>query len=215
VAAALHTPFKHGGSLLRDTFKFDLKFLIMLQYATAALHHRAYDDFLAGPDRLFEILPTALPTAVRHQSDYPDGQIVQSSSDLPLPSMGMQKAERFMQPPTTPVTIGRTLMAALVHNLRKPKPDARDRPQLNISAQDARWFLLSRLDSATVGTADGRGVTFRRREPDTFWRMLRHSVRMHVQLYREFPRLQEEYRRHLGELTSPDSWEKAFRPTGG
>jgi galactofuranosylgalactofuranosylrhamnosyl-N-acetylglucosaminyl-diphospho-decaprenol beta-1,5/1,6-galactofuranosyltransferase len=215
VAAALHTPFKHGGSLLRDTFKFDLKFLIMLQYATAALHHRAYDDFLAGPQRLFDILPTALPTAVRHQSDYPDGQIVQSSSDLPLPSMGMQKAERFMQPPTTPVTIGRTLMAALVHNLRKPKPDAKDRPQLNISAQDARWFLLSRLDSATVGTADGRGVTFRRREPDTFWRMLRHSVRVHVQLYREFPRLQEEYRRHLAELTSPDSWEKAFRATDG
>ena len=52
---------------------------------------------------------------------------------------------------------------------------------------------------------------FRRREPDTFWRMLRHSVKVHVQLYREFPRLQEEYRRHLGELTSPDSWEKAFQ----
>ncbi|WP_448615677.1 glycosyltransferase [Modestobacter sp. URMC 112] len=211
VAAALHTPFKHGGKLLQDTFKFDLKFLIMLQYATAALHHRAYDDFLAGPDRLFPILPTALPTAVRHQGDYPDGQVIESSSDLPLPSMGMQKAERFMQPPTTPVTIGRTLLAALVHNLRKPKPDSVNRPEVNISAQDARWFLLSRLDSATVGTADGRGVTFRRREPDTFWRMLRHSVKVHVQLYREFPRLQEEYRRHLGELTSPESWEKAFR----
>ena len=211
VAAALHTPFKHGGKLLQDTFKFDLKFLIMLQYATAALHHRAYDDFLAGPERLFPILPTALPTAVQHQGDYPDGQVIESSSDLPLPSMGMQKAERFMQPPTTPVTIGRTLLAALVHNLRKPKPDAAHRPEVNISAQDARWFLLSRLDSATVGTADGRGVTFRRREPDTFWRMLRHSVKVHVQLYREFPRLQEEYRRHLGELTSPESWEKAFQ----
>jgi galactofuranosylgalactofuranosylrhamnosyl-N-acetylglucosaminyl-diphospho-decaprenol beta-1,5/1,6-galactofuranosyltransferase len=210
VAAALHTEYKHGGTLLRDTFKFDLKFLIMLQYATAALHHRAYDDFLAGPERLFPLLPTALPTALEHQGDYPDGRVLGSSSDLPLPSMGAIKAERFMKPPTTPVTIGRTLLAALVHNLRKPKPDAAERPQLNISAQDARWFLLSRLDSATVGTADGRGVTFRRREPDTFWRMLRHSVRVHWTLYREFPRLRAEYRQHLGELTSPESWSRAF-----
>jgi galactofuranosylgalactofuranosylrhamnosyl-N-acetylglucosaminyl-diphospho-decaprenol beta-1,5/1,6-galactofuranosyltransferase len=210
VAAALHTQYKHGGNLLRDTFKFDLKFLIMLQYATAALHHRAYDDFLAGPEQLFPLLPTALPTALEHQGDYPDGRVVGSSSDLPLPSMGAVKAERFMKPPTTPLTIGRTLLAALVHNVRSPKPEAAERPQLNISAQDARWFLLSRLDSATVGTADGRGVTFRRREQDTFWRMLRHSVKTHVRLYREFPKLAEQYRAHLDELTSPQSWEKAF-----
>ncbi|WP_222267266.1 glycosyltransferase [Modestobacter marinus] len=210
VAAALHTEYKHGGTLLRDTFKFDLKFLIMLQYATAALHHRAYDDFLAGPEKLFPLLPTALPTALEHQGDYPDGQVISSSSDLPLPSMSGVKAERFMKPPTTPLTIGRTLLAALVHNVLPPKPQAAERPQLNISAQDARWFLLSRLDSATVGTADGRGVTFRRREQDTFWRMLRHSVRVHVRLYKEFPKLAEQYRAHLGELTSPQSWEKAF-----
>jgi galactofuranosylgalactofuranosylrhamnosyl-N-acetylglucosaminyl-diphospho-decaprenol beta-1,5/1,6-galactofuranosyltransferase len=211
VAAALHTQYKRGGSLLRDTFKFDLKFLIMLQYATAALHHRAYEDFLAGPEKLFPLLPTALPTALEHQGDYPDGRIVGSSTDLPLPSMGAVKAEKFMKPPTTPVTIGRTLLAALVHNVRRPKAEAAERPEMNISAQDARWFLLSRLDSATVGTADGRGVTFRRREQDTFWRMLRHSVRVHARLYREFPRLSEQYRAHLTELTSPESWDKAFR----
>ena len=210
VAAALHTPHKRGGKLLQDTFKFDLKFLIMLQYATAALHHRAYDDFLAGPETLFPILPTALPMALKHQGDYPDGQVVASSSDLPLPSMGAIKAERFMKPPTTPLTIGRTLLGAMAHNLRRPKEEAAERPQLNISAQDARWFLLSRLDSATVGTADGRGVTFRRREQDTFWRMLRHSIRTHVRLYREFPKLREQYRAHLEQLTSPESWEKAF-----
>ncbi len=88
---------------------------------------------------------------------------------------------------------------------------------MNIRAQDARWFLLSRLDSATVGTADGRGVTFRRREHDTFWRMLRQSVRVHLRLYREFPRLRQEYQDHLTDLTAPESWSKAFSGelTGG
>ena len=179
VAAALHTPFKRGGRLLQDTLKFDLKFLIMLQYATAALHHRAYDDFLAGPEKLFPLLPTALPMALEHQGDFPDGQVLPSSSDLPLPSMGAIKAERFLTPPVGIVSILKTLLAALVHNLRKPKPGTADVPEMNISAQDARWFLLSRLDSATVGTADGRGVTFRRRESDTFWRMLRTRAGPH------------------------------------
>ncbi|HEX2074527.1 MAG TPA: glycosyltransferase [Geodermatophilus sp.] len=210
VAAALHTPYKRGGLLLRDTFKFDLKFLIMLQYATAALHHRAYEDFLAGPDRLFPLLPTALPMALQHQGDHPDGRVLPSSSDLPLPSMGAVKAERFLEPPTTAPAIARTLLAALLHNVRPPKPEAAERPDMNISAQDARWFLLSRLDSATVATADGRGVTFRRREPQTFWRMLRHSVGVHLRLYREFPRLRRLYREHLHELTSPESWAAAF-----
>jgi galactofuranosylgalactofuranosylrhamnosyl-N-acetylglucosaminyl-diphospho-decaprenol beta-1,5/1,6-galactofuranosyltransferase len=210
VAAALHTPHQRGGTLLRDTLKFDLKFLIMLQYATAALHHRAYDDFLAGPDALFPLLPTALPTALEHQGDYPDGRIVASSSDLPLPSMETIKAERYLRPPGTPLTIGKTFLAALSHNVRRPKPESAERPEMNISAQDARWFLLSRLDSATVGTADGRGVTFRRREPATFWRMFRHSLAVHAKLYREFPRLREEYRAHLQDLTSPESWAKAF-----
>jgi galactofuranosylgalactofuranosylrhamnosyl-N-acetylglucosaminyl-diphospho-decaprenol beta-1,5/1,6-galactofuranosyltransferase len=61
-----------------------------------------------------------------------------------------------------------------------------------------------------VGTADGRGVTFRRREQDTFWRMLRQSMRIHLRLYREFPDLAANYRAQLHELTSPESWEKAF-----
>ncbi|RFU21766.1 glycosyltransferase [Geodermatophilus marinus] len=215
VAAALHSQYKRGGQLLRDTFKFDLKFLIMMQYATAGLHHRAYEDFLAGPQRLFPLLPTALPTALEHQGDHPDGVVVPSSSDLPLPSMSGTRAERFMKPPVTPLTIGRTLLAALAHNVRPPREETTQRPQLNISAQDARWFLLSRLDSATVGTADGRGVTFRRREPATFWSMLRRSVRLHARLYREFPRLQRVYRAHLEELTAPASWAQAFGVTDG
>jgi galactofuranosylgalactofuranosylrhamnosyl-N-acetylglucosaminyl-diphospho-decaprenol beta-1,5/1,6-galactofuranosyltransferase len=35
-------------------------------------------------------------------------------------------------------------------------------------------------------------------------------VSVHVRLYREFPRLQQEYRDHMGQLTSPESWAAAF-----
>jgi galactofuranosylgalactofuranosylrhamnosyl-N-acetylglucosaminyl-diphospho-decaprenol beta-1,5/1,6-galactofuranosyltransferase len=40
--------------------------------------------------------------------------------------------------------------------------------------------------------------------------MLRHSLRVHARLYREFPALAEQYRAHLGDLTSPESWSRAF-----
>lgn len=211
VAAALHSPYKRGRILLRHMIRQDLRTLVMLQYGTSALHHRAYEDFLAGPEELFRSLPTALPEARKHQGDYPDGVVLASSSDLPRPTMGAIQAERFTRPPTTPLTIGRTFGAALLHNLLPLRPGSHVRPQMNVSAQDAQWFLLSRLDSATVGTADGRGVTFRRRKPKAFWRLLRESMVTHARLYREFPRMRKLYRAHAKQLTAPEAWEKAFQ----
>ncbi|WP_232806726.1 glycosyltransferase [Geodermatophilus chilensis] len=211
VAAALHSPYKRGRRLVRHLLRQDLRTLVMLQYGTSALHHRAYEDFLAGPDELFRSLPTALPEARKRQGDYPDGVVLASSSDLPRPAMGAIQAERFSRPPTTPLAIGRTFGAALLHNLLPLRAGSHVRPQMNVSAQDAQWFLLSRLDSATVGTADGRGVTFRRRKPKAFWRLLRESMVTHARLYREFPRMRKLYRTHAEQLTGPEAWEQAFQ----
>jgi galactofuranosylgalactofuranosylrhamnosyl-N-acetylglucosaminyl-diphospho-decaprenol beta-1,5/1,6-galactofuranosyltransferase len=123
--------------------------------------------------------------------------------------MSPVKAERMLKPPTNPVSISRTLAGALAHNLFPAKGDKK-KPQLNVAAQDARWFLLARLDSATVGTADGRGVTYRRRDPKVFWSLLKRSVQLEWQIYRRFPALRRAYRDALPELTSPQAWEKVF-----
>ncbi len=214
ITAALHTPYRRGGRLLRDTLKFDLKYMLTLQYSTTALHHLAYRDFLAGPDRLFALLPSALPTVRERRLTYVDGVARGSSSELPLPSMSAVRAERFLKPPTNPLTIGRRLTGALVHNL-KPQNKTLEpgRPQLNVAANDATWFLLARLDSATVATADGRGVTFRRRDPRQFWAMLGESVRLHRRLLREFPRLRKQYRDAVPRLTSVEAWRPIFEST--
>ena len=134
-----------------------------------------------------------------------------SSSELPLPSMSALRAERYRKPPTTPLAIARTLASVFVHNLRSPTLADPNRPQLNVAARDATWFLVARLDAATVATADGRGVTFRRRDPRTFWSMLRESVRVHRRLYREFPKLRRRYREAAPALTSVEAWRNTFR----
>ena len=59
----------------------------------------------------------------------------------------------------------KTLARSVVRNLRTPDPAHHDVPQRNVSSRQAQWFVLSQVDSATVSTPDGRGVTFRRRDP--------------------------------------------------
>jgi galactofuranosylgalactofuranosylrhamnosyl-N-acetylglucosaminyl-diphospho-decaprenol beta-1,5/1,6-galactofuranosyltransferase len=214
IAAALHSPHKHGGKVFPEMIKHDLRFLINLQYSTVELHQMAYRDFLAGPDRLFEEMAGSVGKAREKRSTHADGRVLPSSADLPLPSMSTAEALRFRRIPVTPGQISRTLMKAIAHNATPVDPEHREVPQLNLAFQDARWFLLARLDSATVGTADGRGVTFRQRDPKTFRRLSATSTQLLRQMYREWPELQRRYREAAGELTSVERWGKAFETWG-
>ncbi|MGZ4566050.1 MAG: glycosyltransferase [Blastococcus sp.] len=214
VAAALHSPNENGGGLFRDLLKHDLRFLITLQYSTVQLHLMAYRDFLAGPDKLFDDLPTSVVRAREERTLHSDGRVLESSGELPLPSMSAAETIRFRKIPTNPLSIGSTLAKAIVHNARSFDPASRETPQLNLSYQDARWFLLARLDSATVGTADGRGVTFRQRDPKVFRQLLTQAVSLLRKMSKEFPQLQERYRAAHGELTSVDRWGAAFEKWG-
>ncbi|RBY77807.1 glycosyltransferase family 2 protein [Geodermatophilus sp. TF02-6] len=214
IAAALHSPYKHGGKLFREMLKVDLRFLINLQYSTVELHQMAYRDVLAGPDRLFEDMPASVGRAREKRATHPDGRVLPSSADLPLPSMPTAEAIKFRRIPVTPKQIGTTLLKAIAHNSAPVDPRSREVPQLNLAFHDAQWFLLSRLDSATVGTADGRGVTFRQRDPQAFRRLFGQSAQLLRRLYTEWPQLQRHYRQAAAELTSVDSWSKAFESWG-
>ncbi|MGY1623499.1 glycosyltransferase [Geodermatophilus sp. SYSU D00965] len=214
IAAALHSPHKHGGTMFRDMLKHDLRFLMTLQYSTVELHQMAYRDFLAGADGLFEGMPGSVVRAREKRATHSDGRVLKSSGDLPLPSMSAAEAIRFRKIPVNPISIGSTLVKAIAHNATPVDPVNREVPQLNLSFQDARWFLLSRLDSATVGTADGRGVTFRQRDPKAFRRLFAQSVRLLRQMSAEFPELQRRYREAAGRLTSVDGWSEAFESWG-
>jgi galactofuranosylgalactofuranosylrhamnosyl-N-acetylglucosaminyl-diphospho-decaprenol beta-1,5/1,6-galactofuranosyltransferase len=215
VAAALHSPHADGGRMFRDMLKHDLRFLITLQYSTVELHQMAYRDFLAGPDRLFEDMPTSVVRAREKRATQPDGRVLASSGDLPLPSMTAAEGIKLRTIPTNPLKIAKTLAQAVAHNATPVDPSTAEVPQLNLSYQDARWFLLARLDSATVGTADGRGVTFRRRDPKAFRRLLGGSLQLLRRMQKEFPQLQEQYRAAAAtDLTSAERWGEAFESWG-
>ena len=206
VAAALHGP-DNPRALLVDTFKRTLRHLMLMEYSAVALQEMALRDFLAGPDMLFPKLPVVLGEIRAKRAEYDDGRPLDSATEVPLSDLDALAAQVFPPPPTRKLAIAKQLAGSVLHNLRRPNPAHQAVPQRNVPSRQALWFVLSRLDSATVSTPDGRGVTFRRRDPQLFRQMLRRSIgpaaRRRPGLARAAP---QAYRAALPELTSREAW---------
>jgi galactofuranosylgalactofuranosylrhamnosyl-N-acetylglucosaminyl-diphospho-decaprenol beta-1,5/1,6-galactofuranosyltransferase len=210
VMAALHSPYDVRKTLLLQGMRVSIRRLLSMEYSTVAIEQQALEDFLAGPERLFELLRVGLPKVQEVRKQYTDSQILPSAREFPPATFDMVRAERMLKPPVNPVIIAARASKALVHNLRDPQPLATRRPQVNIPAASALWFLLGNLDSATVSNADGTGVAFRRRDPVVFRTLGQRVAHNYLRLMQEWPRLQRAYRAALPELTSVESWRKIF-----
>ncbi len=207
VAAALHGP-DNPSAMLRDTLKRTLRHLLLLEYSAVALQEMALRDFRAGPEALFPKLPVVLGEIRAKRAEYDDGRALDSATQVPLSDLDAMAAQVFPDPPTSKVAIAKGLARSMVHNLRRPDPAHHDVPQRNVPSRQALWFVLSRLDSATVSTPDGRGVTFRRRDPALFRSMLGRSSRLLLDIRRDWPELRRRYREALPELTSREAWRR-------
>jgi galactofuranosylgalactofuranosylrhamnosyl-N-acetylglucosaminyl-diphospho-decaprenol beta-1,5/1,6-galactofuranosyltransferase len=210
IMAALHSPYDLRKTLLLQGARVAVRRLFSMEYSTAALENKALEDFMAGPDRLFESLSNGLPEIQRLRKEYTDAQFAPSAREFPPPSFDMVKAEQMLHPPVHPAKIALRAGKALVHNLRPTESSAVERPQVNISANSALWFLLGNLDSATVSNADGSGVAFRRRDPKVFRELAARTAHNYRRLIAEWPKLVEQYRAAVPELTSVESWRKVF-----
>ena len=179
------------------------KHLLKLEYSAVALHLKAYEDFLAGPSAVFASLPTALADVRALQQQYADSKVV--TSDVPDPEMdAVVDRGHGHAPRRQGGHRARRCCGAGRQALRPARPARVSAPQLQVPAQDAQWFVLSQLDSATVGTADGRGVTFRHRDPATASGSRKRSLELNREIRRRFPELQQQYRAAWDELTSRD-----------
>lgn len=210
VMAALHAPHDMRKMLLAQGARTTARRLLSMEYSTVALEMKALEDFMAGPERLFDLLATALPEVQRIRRQYTDAQFQPSAGDYPPPTFDLAKAEQMLRPPASAAKIALRAGKAVLHNLRAPASSAGERPQVNIPAHGARWFLLGNLDSATVSNADGSGVAFRRRDPKLFRELSMRAARNYRRLTDEWPRLVEQYKAAMPELTSVESWRKYF-----
>ena len=181
---------------------------MLMEYSAVALQEMALRDFLAGPEALFANLATILGDIRSTRAQYDDGRPLDSASQVPLSELDALAAQAFPDPPTKKVAIAKGLVQSIVHNLRAPDPAHHAVPQRNVPSKQAQWFILSRLDSATVSTPDGRGVTFRRRDPQLFRAMFLRSVGQLREIGRQWPELRKRYRDAEPELTSRAAWKR-------
>jgi galactofuranosylgalactofuranosylrhamnosyl-N-acetylglucosaminyl-diphospho-decaprenol beta-1,5/1,6-galactofuranosyltransferase len=210
IMGALHSPHDMRKTLLAQGARSAFKRLMSMEYSTLAIELKALEDFMAGPERLFDKLSTALPEVQELRKQYTDAQFLPSAREFPPPTLDMVRAEQLLRPPVHPAKIALRAGKALLHNLRAPEPAATERPQVNIPASGSVWFLLGNLDSATVSNADGSGVAFRRRDPKVFRELAAKAAHDWRRLSQEWPKLVEQYRAALPELTSVESWRKVF-----
>ncbi|MGO4616591.1 glycosyltransferase [Nocardia sp. 2YAB30] len=206
VVASLHLP-GNGRGMVVNTIKATLKHLLCLEYSTVAIQNLAIRDFLAGPERLFQLLPSALGAVHELRKQYPDAVILPSSTELPLAShIGVGAVGE----PANPIAKVVRLAKGVVHNFRSAHTEHHETPQLNVPTLDARWFLLSQVDGVTVTTADGRGVVYRKRDPRQALGLFKEAMRLRKELAARFPEMQQRYRAAHPQLTSTPAWEKVF-----
>ncbi|MGN6783073.1 MAG: glycosyltransferase [Marmoricola sp.] len=210
VAALLHSPFPHGGKLLRESFSVQVKHLISMQYATAEIRLQALQDVLDGPEQLHPDLATKLPAVRAQMKPFRDAQLSPDPDAFP-------PARRAKPRKSTDLTVVPGLPARLfsagkgaLRQLRGPRPLSREFPEAVIPAMDAKWYRLAGMDSAVVSMKDQTAAAFYQRDPEIFREQLGRSVELHQRLYREWPDLARRYREALGTVVSPQRWAETF-----
>ncbi|KQR99398.1 glycosyl transferase [Williamsia sp. Leaf354] len=207
VVAAIHHDGPVNG-IVTSMAKATVKHLLCLEYSTVAIQNEAIRDFLAGPDHIRDLLPTALPKIAAMRKQYPDAVVLPSATALPRTSG--EATALGVNAPSNPITKMRALGSAVVNNLRPADLRHHEVPQANYPPIEARWFSLGRVDGVTVTTADGRGVVYRQRDRDIAAALLRESLSLNRQVKARFDEMRATYRAAAADLTSEESWERVF-----
>jgi galactofuranosylgalactofuranosylrhamnosyl-N-acetylglucosaminyl-diphospho-decaprenol beta-1,5/1,6-galactofuranosyltransferase len=215
VTALLHSPAPRGGSLLPELRERQLQNLLSMQYSTAAMKLMAIEDVLSGPAHLHREIGTKLPRLREFRSQFTDAQ---DKADLESFPQARRRAPDALRDSTTPTNKYNLLKKALSGTARQLKPlpkGGSQRPQLALPYQDATWWVLVRLDSALVSTADGTSAAWYQRDPRLFRSIGWRSVILYRRLRRRWPRLAAEYRAAAADVTSPERWRETFAASSG
>ncbi|MEV4774319.1 glycosyltransferase [Microbacterium sp. LWH12-1.2] len=214
VAGLLHSQAPRGGTLLKHSRRVDLKHLMMMQYYPVALRAQALHDVLSGPDHMRRTLGTAMPASRALAADFPETVVHRDPSTVLHSRKGRQVFKQLSKNDLdnpTGIRLRRFTLSTLVsHWLHRPDDANVTQPEVEFGKDDALWWRLPAFDSALVSAADGSGKNVYTRDRAKFRRMLRESIRLHAQLRRRWPALQQQYREALPELVSPQSWQQIF-----
>ncbi|MGD0925902.1 MAG: glycosyltransferase [Streptosporangiaceae bacterium] len=220
VTALLHSPEPHGGKLLSESMERQLQSLLSMQYSTAALRLLAIEDVLTGPDHLHRDIGTKLKQLREYRLEFPDAQGAADIESFPPARRRAPEAVKDSTTPTNRVNLLTKAASGMARQFRPVREGARKRPQMALPFQDASWWVLVKLDSALVSTAEGTTAAWYQRDPKLFRSLGLRSMIAHRKLRRQWARLAAEYRSAAAGFNSPEKWRETFaasaddRPSG-
>jgi galactofuranosylgalactofuranosylrhamnosyl-N-acetylglucosaminyl-diphospho-decaprenol beta-1,5/1,6-galactofuranosyltransferase len=213
-SALLHSPYPHGGSLLKESMQTVVKHCVSMQYSAAEMVLLAIEDVLEGPDRMHRDLANRLGELRQLRQQYSDARTEAALSDFPKPRRAKPpRRGRAVVQPRSQIGYAKTFVTGLARQLLDVRELSRRHPEAIVPAPDLRWWRLIQFDSALVSSADGTAVSWYRRDPAKFRDLLERGVALHARLYKEWPNLVEQYRASISELTSVESWQPDFAGT--
>lgn len=211
ISGLLHSPYPRGGRLVQESLENHVKRLMAMQYSAGELIMLAIEDVLAGPDRMHRDLRNRLSEIRQLRSTFEDAQPRADFDHFPAPRLEKprKKDKGVANPQNTP---GKAMMAAtgLLRQLGKPRGFAQDHPEAIVAHVDQHWYRLAHFDSAIVSSADGSTAAWHHRDRAVFKAQLKKSAALHARLYKEWPKLREQYLAALPELTSSEAWMASF-----
>ncbi|KRA31465.1 MULTISPECIES: glycosyltransferase [unclassified Nocardioides] len=213
VAALLHSSYPKGGRLIRESLNHQIAHLVSMQYSTAELRIQAMEDVLAGPEGLHAMLATKLPEVNAFRKQFTDAQLHADHDDFP-PVRREKPPRKGRDLTEVPSRRAQLITAGLapLRQLKKPRPLASEFPEAEIRAMDAKWYRMATFDSAIVSMNDGTSAALYVRDQARFKDLMKRTLELHARYRKEWPELAAQYRAALGDITSPEAWDKTFAP---
>ncbi|MCQ9163035.1 glycosyltransferase [Arthrobacter sp. STN4] len=211
IFALLHSPYEHGGGLVENSLKLDLKHNISMQYYTVQGRIDALRDLMKGPAGLHGMLPTRLPEIRALAAGYTETQFKPDVDEFPAVKVARlpRRGKGFSVPSL--VKLAPWLAKNVIRQVATPVTDQRQQhPEAVVAHQDNKWWRMSQFDSAIVSNAEGSAASWYKRDPKLVRKLLVDSVKVHGEVLRQWPRLKAEYRDALAAITSVEAWEKTF-----
>lgn len=201
------TALLHGGAspwgLLRVTFAQDVNHVVCMQYGAAAARLQALEDVLSGPDHLDAVLGSRADDM---------RALMRRSGQVPIPEHAVGPVSGggiARQPTSAGAALVRTLRV-LLHQSRRPSPDASRVLDARLPRPSGKWWSLGLLDSAAVESAAGSGVFISRRDRRRAVVLVRDAVGVRWRLLRAWPRLRAEYSSAGPRQSSAMAWAARF-----
>jgi galactofuranosylgalactofuranosylrhamnosyl-N-acetylglucosaminyl-diphospho-decaprenol beta-1,5/1,6-galactofuranosyltransferase len=210
VSALVHSPAPKGGALISECLQRQLQSLLSMQYSTAAIRLLAIEDILTGPDHMHREMAIKLPELRKLAAGFPDAEKAADSEAFPPPRRRAPEAVKASTTPTNKVNLMTKAGSGTLRQFRRPRDGAMKRPQMALQYQDASWWVLAKLDSAVVSTAEGTSAAWYKRDPRLFRSLGRRTLVLHRRLRRQWPRLAAQYRAAAADFNSPERWRETF-----